>query len=795
MDDLNLRSSLRCLGARLRLPLLLAGSVLVATCGGSGGGSTAQAPQLAACTASIDGEGNITMPLVQDGSAFFTYVFAPDPTDPSRFVPTQTPADAGSSSCGAVALPSGTSSPLVAGGIMRQGQTVSVSLQDDGQGAFRKVAATTSGGTLAGFVGGLTPISGGTVKVLDSTQSVLATGSTNAWGSIVLNIDQLPDSFRVVVTGGTMSAAPFVGSLQAEVRNYSTVSDSPEINVTPFTTIISAYLQRYPGLSLSDAMDQVKLQLNIPASLNADSMGQDAGDYFDSTVFYAEAAAAGGVDAQIDAVLSDWEAGTPHTFNPAVEVDRLEPTELMKIALPADELPDFKTGSCGTACASPKVSPLDVAGFAFAIYSGVKTAEFQADVVNKLNQIKAQVDRLNTSVAALSEAISQTDYKTSRATIDKLRDNTLAAWRALHWLATNPASGVMPPSVDACTSRDVSPACRTWLNWVDDVNTRRAAIDKVNLRENDARFNEYEANLVLYQRALAGEGLADKGMLRQYRSIVVGRVSQDSSKRLFFTSTDSNLIWDHYNYWSNMQALTYFMYADFLTGIQRADLLDSTPTQTGLRQQFDNLVIAEVAAMPTRILPKDLYIDYWNAEYHITPTAPNPLLWKINAQGCAIFGIQFDAANVSLQKDMTSFFACMNNRSLPYGEGLTGWRIPTATDMAAFTQVSGKPDRDLGTWLNQRGMDIATASSLNGVLVYTAYTTLCTGNYFIGNSGPRPPCSTYNYYFYYEMFNNVVTWEPFFQMNVLHSFSVKTSVPGTSGRVFPVRSVAAGEYW
>ena len=753
-----------------------------------GGGSEDVA--LAPCSASMALDGSITIPLVRSGGETFSYTFeaAATETSPARFVASRQAADPAAAGCGAVVLASNGAATIEAAGIGRYGQVLSISFQEDGAGAFRKVAATIKGGNLDGTAGELTPLAGAMVSVSNTAGTVVATGHTNEWGAMIVTIGELPDSFRVTATGGTMSGAPFIGSLKAEVRDYSTVAQAPQVTLTPLSTLVSAYQERYPGLSLAETMNHVEGQLNIPLSFDSDAVGQGAGDYFDASVFYAQAQAAGGVDTLVQKVLTDWEDEIEHRFVPAIEVDRQEPTQLINILVPSEALANLKAVPCSGNCLGPlRVGPVDVIGGAYAIYAGERTAQWQADVVNRLIQIDAQLKRLDSAIDDLTTKVVQGNYQASKNVARPWVDLVKNAFTALAWLAVNPAKDYLPSNLAACNLVPVptaqATACNRWAGWNTAVTERRALIAKVTSGAPGS------AALAAFEEALAGNAVAD-GMLKDHRASVYGQVSKPSERK-FFTPAHSNQIWDHYRYWTELQALGYFFFADHYIGTHRGFELESTGTGDsrvkGLTELHNDAVAKARSRMPMRVLPGGTYIDVHNTTYY-GQVVGGPLMWMPARTLCSLFQIPFDQANVSVQNSLSAYINCLNTQS--DGHGLRDWKLPTEQEWYAFTQQEGGAGRDLGTWMTERGMDAGTATSLKGSSVYAAFTRECVGSYSTHGQVVSFPCSRFKYYFDYTSSFILHEWRPFMVLGTLHRLQA-----GTQGWVYPVRAVNVNEYW
>jgi hypothetical protein len=92
--------------------------------------------------------------------------------------------------------------------------------------------------------------------------SPIATGTSNVNGlflsSVFLpsqvldsnNWPAAPVNFRVTASGGTMNGSPVMGVLRADVRNYQS---GQAVYVNAVTTLVAAYLDATPGITLADA--------------------------------------------------------------------------------------------------------------------------------------------------------------------------------------------------------------------------------------------------------------------------------------------------------------------------------------------------------------------------------------------------------------------------------------------------------------------------------------------------------------------------------------------------------------
>jgi hypothetical protein len=72
-----------------------------------------------------------------------------------------------------------------------------------------------------------------------------------------------PVNFRVTASGGTMNGSPVMGVLRADVRNYQS---GQAVYVNALTTLVAAYWDATPGITLADAETAVGKYLGLPAA-------------------------------------------------------------------------------------------------------------------------------------------------------------------------------------------------------------------------------------------------------------------------------------------------------------------------------------------------------------------------------------------------------------------------------------------------------------------------------------------------------------------------------------------------
>lgn len=800
-----------------RLRSLVAGACLVLLAGCMGGDDSTEAQPLSTCAATLDVDGSITLPAVATADGTFQYVLIPAPTDnaPRQFLATRS-IPAASLDCAAVAFEAASSAVLKADNIDRGGQLLSIEFTPKAGSAgliFDKTDGTVAGGLLAGNVGGdLTPLAQASLKVHDSSGRVIATGVTNEYGSIILSIEALPDQFNVVATGGTLAGKPFQGSLKAQIENYTTVDVVPSLTLTPLSTIVAAYHERSPALSLNESMSRVKQQLGIPDTFDADSNDQGAGDYFSNTSFYAAADGAGGVDTLVQALLDQWEQGIATNFAPAVAVDRTEPSALMK-ELPVEGL-------------------LGLVGKAYSVYSAYKTQQFQAGVINALIQIQADIRNIKSEMGELKEKVGRLSYDQAFTKVEVWKDVVTPAFTELHWLATNPQRDYKP-ATETCTETPppkgstarmaLTAGCQRYADWLDRAKGAQSKLKRV-IRAHDLAVEDGTRGDVLEQRgepmerfklALAGSpnvvgAPSFVGMLRDYRELVFLAKTNDkvASKRLFFTPEDSNRIWDHYRFWKSLHAQTYFFIADYLAATdQQADLAT-------LKTAYAEGAAAAAKQMPMRVLPMYAVIDPVNRFYNGNPvTGPDiggarvggpmmyaPPMFNSTCGGLRPPSREFDSRNETIQAELKQYLDCANLSATPVF-GVRDWRIPTYREWEAFTLTSGIPRPDavtafegrkfstVGEWMGARGFN----PSLEGQLVFAA-STACEGSVTVYDDRIRQyvnrPCSSFTVPFQFISGQ----WRPFIWFGGNHTVD-RYANKGNSGIVYLTRPVNVGEYW
>lgn len=163
------------------------------------------------------------------------------------------------------------------------------------------------------------PVSSAVLSVYDTSgKQILKSDNliTDEQGRMLIKTSALPSDFRIVTEDGTIYNEKFSGKLSVDVRDYNTESDTIYIN--PVTTIVSAYLDKYPEASLTDAFLAVKNLLEIPEWFDLPSGTQISNEYFNNDQFLKEASENGGINPFIEKLLIEIDSGKTHPFQESI---------------------------------------------------------------------------------------------------------------------------------------------------------------------------------------------------------------------------------------------------------------------------------------------------------------------------------------------------------------------------------------------------------------------------------------------------------------------------------------------
>ncbi len=174
---------------------------------------------------------------------------------------------------------------------------------------------TSSSKILAGWVYASDPVSSAELSIYNIKGERILEGDSivaDKQGAIVLATEKLPTDFRVVAQRGKLNEGDFDAVLSSEVRGFDAETD--KIYINPVTTIVSAYIDKKPEVTLDEAVRSVKAFLELPEWIDLASGTQLSSEHFSNTQFLSEANMNGGINAFIDTLLTEMKAGKTHPF-------------------------------------------------------------------------------------------------------------------------------------------------------------------------------------------------------------------------------------------------------------------------------------------------------------------------------------------------------------------------------------------------------------------------------------------------------------------------------------------------
>ena len=174
---------------------------------------------------------------------------------------------------------------------------------------------TDSEKVLAGWVYANEPVSSAELSIYNTKgERILESESIVAdeQGAILLATEKLPSDFRVVAQRGKLYGEAFDAVLRTDVRGFDAESDTIYINLA--TTLVGAYIDKKPEVTLDEAVLAVRAFLELPEWFDLASGTQLSGEHFNNVQFLTEANQNGGVNPFIDTLLTEMETGKTHPF-------------------------------------------------------------------------------------------------------------------------------------------------------------------------------------------------------------------------------------------------------------------------------------------------------------------------------------------------------------------------------------------------------------------------------------------------------------------------------------------------
>lgn len=176
---------------------------------------------------------------------------------------------------------------------------------------------THTEGTVQGWAAANGPVGAAQVLLYDPSGNVIQqkdVHATSDFGSFMASVNDLPRDFRIVAEGGTVADEPFSGRLVADYRNFD--ANNGIVHINPVTTLVSAYLDKHPGLTLEDATAKVKKFLAMPDSFDIGEGANSSGEYFDHRTFMADALLNGGFQPSIKKLVDEIDSGPAEATHP-----------------------------------------------------------------------------------------------------------------------------------------------------------------------------------------------------------------------------------------------------------------------------------------------------------------------------------------------------------------------------------------------------------------------------------------------------------------------------------------------
>jgi len=270
-------------------------------------------------------------------------------------------------------------------------------------------------------LGGGSNVRGATVRVFDSTGTVVDKATTNASGFAFLHRSKLPSGpFTVKVGGGTSLASAGVRELSG--REWIGKSQSKALAISPVTSM--AYqAAKQQGISYSAAMKKIKASLQIP-SWTTPIQANTSAVFFSGPAFLAWAKSHGGVNASMRSVIAAALAGTPSPSfaRPAVlktSRHKVRSEETTAMWLTGEVIDGVIGGAMGSAT---EVTIGDILGASNESSSDV------SDIATELSDIVTQLNTISKQQQELIALVSTANFNSIETTVSDVVDKTTAQW-------------------------------------------------------------------------------------------------------------------------------------------------------------------------------------------------------------------------------------------------------------------------------------------------------------------------------------------------------------------------------
>ena len=231
-------------------------------------------------------------------------------------------------------------------------------------------------------------------------------------GSFLFEIKNLPLDFRVIAHEGTHKGDWMSHNLVADIRNYQ---DTDVIYVNVVTTIISAYLDKHPEMTLDDARAMVKGFLDVPDWVDLARITHATDEFFSHAKFMIEAELNGGLTVYIDQLTDQMDGEFTQTF--ADTVPNYNGNGAMAMPMLGGGVGSFigenlAAGALRYVGGNLLGLGLSEIGLGF----GDSTETMQKSLI----EMSKKLDLIDLKMIQLSQEMKQTDYDTLMAPLGKL---------------------------------------------------------------------------------------------------------------------------------------------------------------------------------------------------------------------------------------------------------------------------------------------------------------------------------------------------------------------------------------
>lgn len=230
-------------------------------------------------------------------------------------------------------------------------------------------------------------------------------------GSFLFEIKNLPMDFRVIAHEGTHKGDWMSHNLVADIRNFAQFTDVIYVNVV--TTIISAYLDKHPEMTLDDATAMVKGFLGVPDWVDIARITHATDEFFSHAKFMTEAELNGGLTAYIDQLTDQMDGEFTQTFADTM------PSYNGNGAIPmaGEGVGSFLGGNLAAGAVRYVGGKLVGLGLSkIGLGFGDPTLAMQENLI----EMSHKLDMIDLKMVELSQEVKQTNYDTLMAPLGKL---------------------------------------------------------------------------------------------------------------------------------------------------------------------------------------------------------------------------------------------------------------------------------------------------------------------------------------------------------------------------------------